>query len=96
MGNCRERDSRSWRAHCAPGGVNSEKQKSGDGWRGSRLGGRGAGATAELIDTKKDSRCIGAQGGWEERGVGGGRVRGGEMTEECTGRRAGGKTGMHT
>lgn len=80
MGNCRERDSRSWRAHCAPGGMNSEKQKSGDGWRGSRLGGRGAGATAELIDTKKDSRCIGARGG--------GRGGGGGMTEECTGRRA--------
>lgn len=68
MGNRRERDSRSWRAHCAPGGVNSEKQKSVDGWRGSRLGGRGAGATAELIDTKKDSRCIRAQRGQREVG----------------------------
>lgn len=44
--DCRELVSGSERAHCVLGGMNREKQN-GDGWRGSRLGGWDAGATAE-------------------------------------------------
>ena len=50
-----------------------ERDSSRDGWRGSRLGGRGTGATAELIDTKKKD-------GQRTRSQMGGR---GKMSKEC-------------